>query len=377
MLKPTGLATATALLAVLGGLVWWTQKHPKTPDTLAPAAPKILAVGEDQIESIRMAKTGANPVTLKRSGEKWEITEPKPYPADADAVRSLTGTLSTLTSDRMIDEKPASLAEFGLDRPASEIDVTVKGGKVNRILIGSDAPVGNAAYVKLAGNPGVYALNLQTKTSLDKSVDDLRDKRLLVFNQEKVKSVAFGNVEFTKNSVGDWQMSKPQVYRADTQKVEDLIRKLHEAKGDPTGKDKIATVAVTDDTGVHTLAVEKSMNELAEALKDKTADDFRNKKLFDFGFNNPSKLEIDGQNLDKSPQKQAIIDKLRDLSAAKFAPAMRGTQAMKIGVTSGKLEQVTINKSGDEYLAQRENDPSVYAIDAKTFDELKAAINKK
>ncbi len=29
MMKPTGLLSATGVLLVLGGLVWWTSKHPK------------------------------------------------------------------------------------------------------------------------------------------------------------------------------------------------------------------------------------------------------------------------------------------------------------------------------------------------------------
>ena len=69
---------------------------------------------------------------------------------------------------------------------------------------------------------------------------------------------------------------------------------------------------------------------------EKDADSFRNKKLFDFNFNDPSKIEINGAAYSKSGSSQdskwtgpsgqidsggiqSVIDKLRDLSAAQPA----------------------------------------------------------
>ncbi len=56
-MKLGGLLTAVGVLAILGGTVWWTNKHPtvdaksKTPD-----APKILSLDPKQITDIRIAK---------------------------------------------------------------------------------------------------------------------------------------------------------------------------------------------------------------------------------------------------------------------------------------------------------------------------------
>ena len=117
MLKPTGLLTATALLVVLGGTVWYFNKHPKAPDTPATTTPKILAIPEDQITDIRIAKTGQDPIDLKNPAGKWVIAEPKQMPADQDTVKSITGSLVTFNADRLIDDKPADLNSFGLATP--------------------------------------------------------------------------------------------------------------------------------------------------------------------------------------------------------------------------------------------------------------------
>jgi hypothetical protein len=74
---------------------------------------------------------------------------------------------------------------------------------------------------------------------------------------------------------------------------------------------------------------------------------------------------------------QEVIDKLRDFAASKFAAKFDGTQAIVLTVTSGdshKVEKVTVNKSGADYLARREGDNAVYGIDAASYGDLQKAI---
>jgi hypothetical protein len=78
---------------------------------------------------------------------------------------------------------------------------------------------------------------------------------------------------------------------------------------------------------------------------------------------------------------QTLIDKLRDLAATKFAMAGGGEPVLEATVTSNsgkRVEKVTIRKMGAQYLAQRENEPSIYELDAKAVEDLqKAAADVK
>jgi len=433
-MKSGGLITALGVLVVLGGLVWWFNKHP-TADTASktPAAPKLISLDAKQIDDIVLAKTGSDPIELAKLADSWTIAKPMPMPADQDAVGMLTGTLATLNADRLIDDHPASLNEFGLTNPAVEVDVTIKGGKTTKLLLGSDTPAGSGTYAKLGSDPKVYTIPTYTKTSFDKTVNDLRDKRLLTFNQDKLTAVAITGkgptFEFGKNAQGDWQITKPKPMRADSLQVDDLIRKLKDAKMDLTAvnydakavavqfasADKVGTVSTTDNTGTQTLEIHKGKakdkdakdagyyakssvvagiykvaGDLGDSLG-KSVDEYRNKKLFDFGFNDPTKLEINGTAYQKSADKwttgstpyeagtvQTVIDKLRDLSASKFSDKMNGTQTLTAAVTSGdknRFEKVTINKDGAAYDAQRDGEPAVYVIEAKDVDDLQKAIS--
>ena len=426
-LKPGGLFTALGVLVVLGGVTWWFNKHPSTDANAskAPASPKLIAVDTNQIEGIKITKLGAEPIELARLANQWTIVKPATMPADTDSVNMLAGSLATLNADRLIDDHPSGLDTFGLSTPAEEVDVTLKGGKTTKLLMGTDTPSSTGTYAKLADDPKVYTIPSYTKASFDKTVNDLRDKRLLTFNQDKLTSVSISgkgqSVDFGKNAQGDWQITKPKPMRADSLQVDDLIRKLKDAKMDLSGTagdpketekqyasgEKVGTASTTDSTGTQTVEVHKAKDntfyakssavpgiykvagELGDALG-KSADDYRNKKLFDFGFNDPSKLDISGKTYQKSGDKwtsgsttyeagtiQTMIDKLRDLSATKFIDKMGGTQALTLGVTSGdknRNEKVTINKDGDAYNAQRDGEPSVYVIDAKNIDDLQKAI---
>ncbi len=432
-MKSGGLITALGVLVVLGGLVWWSNKHPTAgAASKTPPAPKLISVDPKQIDGITLSKPGSDPIELVKLADSWTIAKPAAMPADQDAVSMLTGTLATLNADRLIDDHPASLNEFGLTNPPVEIDVMVKGGKTTKLLLGSDTPAGTGTYAKLESDPKVYTIPTYTKASFDKTVNDLRDKRLLTFNQDKLTAVAVTakgqTYEFGKNAQGDWQITKPKPMRADSLQVDDFIRKLKDAKMDLTAADydakavaaqfasgeRVGTVSTTDNTGTQTLEIHKGKDakdpkasvyyarssavagfykvagDAGDSLG-KSVDDYRNKKLFDFGFNDPSKVEINGTAYQKASDKwtsgstpfeagtvQTVIDKLRDLSASKFSDKPGGKPTLAVAVTAGdknRYEKVTINKDGDTYNAQRDGEPAVYVVDAKDVDDLQKAIS--
>jgi ribosomal protein L12E/L44/L45/RPP1/RPP2 len=335
-------------------------------------------------------------------------------------------SLSSLSADKIIEDNATDLKAYGLDTPTLEINITKKDGKTAGLLVGDSTPTNSGSYAKLPGSPKVYTVASFVKTGLDKTVNDLRDKRLLTFDSDKLTRVELQTkgpaMEFGKNGQNEWQILKPRPLRADSTQVDSLIGKLKDAKMDPLVSDedakkaaaafasgvKIAVATVSDSSGDQTLelrqdkdknyyakssvveGVFKLTSDTGDALN-KSLDDFRSKKLFDFGFSDPSKLELKAAVYTKSGDKwmsgaktmdnttiQNLVDKLRDLAASKFADKGEGDPVFEATVTSNsgkKVEKVTIRKQGTEYFAQREGEPSIYELDGKTVDDLQSAAS--
>jgi hypothetical protein len=424
-MKPKGLLIAVVLLAILGGLTWWSNKSQadkaKSP---ADTTTKLLTIPDDQFQEIKIQKLTGETLAIRKDNGKWQVTAPKAMSADQDAAGSMASALANLTADKVVEENAADLKPYGLQTPTLDIQVARKDGKTDHLLIGDDTPTGAGAYAKLAGGARVVTVASTTKTSLDKSPDDLRDKRLLTFDSDKLSRVELAAkgpaIEFGKNGQNEWQIVKPRPLRADGSSVDGLISKLKDAKMDLSETDaakkfaaatKVATATVTDAGGTQTLEVRRDKDknvfakssaiegiyktgaDLADSL-DKTADDFRNKKMFDFGFSDPSKVELKGVSYAKNGDKwtsgsktldngsvQTLIDKLRDLAAVKFVEKGGGAPIFEATVTSNsgkRVEKVVITKLGDQHFAQREGEPSIYELDGKAVEELmKAASDVK
>ena len=76
---------------------------------------------------------------------------------------------------------------------------------------------------------------------------------------------------------------------------------------------------------------------------------------------------------------ESVISDLRDLSASKFPNSGFSNPTIEATVVSDegkRTEKVEIAKSGDHYIARRENDPSFYELSANSVDELLKAAEK-
>jgi hypothetical protein len=425
-----GLLIAVTVLAVLGGLVWWSNKT-KTGEGDSPKSeesPKILALKQDEIKMVEIRRTPGEITVVQREGAgPWMIIQPKEFAADPDAMTTFLASLATFNADKLVDPQTADFAPYGLKEPALMITVVMKDGKQHTVLVGDETPGTGGYYVRAGGAKSLYTIASFTKAGIDKSAADLRDKRLLTFGRDsltRIELTAKGQTtEFGKNDHGDWQIVKPSPMRADGWQVDELLRKLSEAKLDATVSDETAkkneaafsssppfvTARLTDKYGAQSLEVRKSKDGMlvkssavpgihaltADALQgiDKTAADFRNKKLFDFGFNEPSKVEVidsgksrvfaksgdkwdeNGKTMD-SIGVQSLIDRLRDLTAAGFPAAGFAQPEVTISVYSGKrVEKVAISNSGGKFFARREGEPALYELAAPDVDELRRAAS--
>jgi len=431
-MKNPGLIIAALVLAALLGLLYWSNRHQPTdgaPASATPAEPaaNILTLNEADINKIEVNKKGGDRLVITRDNNgKWQITSPKQMGVDEAAVSGMLSSIASLSAERLVEEKATNVDRYGLSEPVLEVIITDLNNTTHKLLLGDDTPTGSGAYVQLAGDSRVFTVASYTRTSIDKGLNDLRDKRLITANADKITRLELvgkgQSIEFSRDKE-QWQILKPRPLRADGTKVDELVEKISGARMDVSDKDAttsastfasgsaVAIARVTTDTGTEQLEVRKVKDDyyakssitdgvykvtsdLGEAL-DKKLDDFRNKKLFDFY--TPDKIEIhdgpkayfltkggkdwwsaEGKKFDQSSA-QALIDKLRELGATDFADSGFGSAVLEIVVTSGEgkpLEKVLLSKGNKNILAKRANEPAIYVLDAKAIEDLQKLLSE-
>jgi Domain of unknown function (DUF4340) len=426
-MKFRGLLIAVAVLLALGGVLYWSNHHKPAETTTASSptpSPTLLKFDSASATQVSLAGKGSAPIILAKGNEdQWEIAAPQPYPADQDAVASLLGSLSKLDADRVVEDKASDLKPYGLDNPSLTLDITLANHADHKLLLGDDTPAGSDVYAMLAGDPRVFTVASYTKTSVDKGLSDLRDKRLITLQPDKVSRVVFDKkgqaIEFARAKVG-WQILKPNPMRADAFVVDEFVRSVTSARMDLNANENdhaasdfaqaapLATVTLTGDQGTQTLNVRKNKdNDFAKSSAvegaykvdasvgtslDKNLDDFLNKKLFDFGFEPPSKLALhsgakswffthsgndwwsNGKKMDNAAV-ESLVEKLRDLSATSFPTSGFSTPDFEVTVTSSdgkKSEKVLIAKSG---IAKLDHEAELYQLPASTVADLTSSAD--
>jgi hypothetical protein len=431
-MKIRGLLIAAAVLLVLAGTLYWSDHH--KPSTSAEASadspPPILHLDEAAITQLEIKKKDAPPIVLvKPASGNWQITRPKSWGADQSTVSSTLSTLSTLNSERLVEDRASDLKRYGLDAPALQVNVTGKDNKTQSLLIGDDTPTGSAVYAMLAGQSRVFTMASYNRSSIDKSLDDLRDTRLLTIPADKMTRIELlrkgQEIEFGRNQDA-WLILKPRPLRADNIQVTELATKLAGTRMElgPSSADPaknaalfahatpVATAKITAPSGTQQIDVRKSKDDyyakscvvdgvykvgadLGHAVEE-SLDDFRNKKLFDFGFADPARIEIqngaktyaftrkgedwhfNNAKLDRVTV-QSLLSDLRNLAASKFVDSGFVSSSVKVTVTSedGKrIETVLISRSGNRSIARRENEPAQYELEPAAVDELLKATEE-
>lgn len=443
-MKPLRLLIALGVLLGLGGAVWWSEKHPPAPKSDVKTE-KVLAIADDQLKRIEVSRpAGGETLALERGEDsKWRLTHPKAYKADESSASSMTSNLATLNADGVVAEKNTDWAAYGLVTPKMVVQVSLKDGKQHKLALGDDVPTGSGVYARLDGGERLFTLPSYIKSSFDKSVQDLRDKRVLPFDSEKTSRVtvvtADRTLEFGRAGA-TWQIVKPRPLRADNYAVDDLVRSVREANFEsileesekPSAKypfaKPYASFEAVDASGVHTLTVGKQgkdkdityyakssdmpgvfkiANTVAEGLN-KKLDDLRNKKLFDFGWNDPQKIEVRDGDLRMTVEKkgdkwqrsdagnkelpsdkvQTLIDNLRNLSSKAFTADEAAAQAKyglskpvaeaKVTADDGKRIERVLVAAGPEskFYAARENEPATYEIEKTSYDDFQKTLKE-
>ena len=220
------LAVFLVLVGTYAGLRW----HQAQKEAREKQAKQVFAFKADDISAVTLKRDQAE-IQLTRQGADWEITQPLKARADALAAGDLVKALAQLKLER--DLGPGDLKGFGLDKPGLVISFTAKG-QPQQLALGSPAPGGRGFYVRKGESPNILLVAAGVRDALDQPLDALRDKTLWAFDPGRVKSLqlrtAKTQVSLTKTAAGTWRWEGRPDFRVRPDRVEQLLRRLSEAR---------------------------------------------------------------------------------------------------------------------------------------------------
>ena len=211
----------------------------------------VVKFNPNSIIEIQFQKPEA--FSCQKDGDIWKMTHPLSVNADTEEIEYILSELHALqasTFEADGENVTLLLEKYGLDKPRIQFTLKDKSNKYG-LNIGSVVPStsdqGNAdterVYVQSVHQGGIYTVTDDIIRLLNKSVFDLRDKRVLDFQREDTTKFeiqrGMQKIVGIKLDKDTWQLQNTQKTLADSQAVSDLI----------FGVDSLEAVAfVTDST---------------------------------------------------------------------------------------------------------------------------------
>ena len=241
-MNPRTTAILFALAAALGAFLYFyelagEEERRRTEEAEKQVYPEIAA---DDVSDVWLRTTDDRDAHARRGDDaRWQLVEPIAFPGDGSALDGMAAALAQMTSDGEI-ESPQALAVYGLGDGAASVRFRA-GGADHELALGNKTPVGQNSYVSPDGSGRVLMVPTWRVNSLRKTVEDLRERRVLDFDTSAVERAVLrwpsGGVTLVRqDGAGEdedadvgaraWQLEAPLVGPADSGAVDALLSDL-------------------------------------------------------------------------------------------------------------------------------------------------------
>jgi len=367
-----GLRSFLLLIVVAGGLgAYLYFVEAKRDPSDADKKEKVFTVESDKIDEITVKSESGERTVLKKVGTEWQIVEPVAAQPDGAAVSGLTSNLSTLELQRVIEENPQDLAEYGLAQP--RLEVTFKtGGQEHRLQIGRKTPAATDLYARLGDQKRVFLIPGYVDATFNKTTFDLRDKTVLKVDRDKIDTLSITSpkrvLKFTKAD-GEWQMTLPVKGRADFTAVDGLVSRLNTLQTKSIVAPEAASLAEYGLDKPETTIQLGSGSSQATLLIGKTAGEG---VVYAKDQSRPAVITIDA-SLVGDVTKDIGEYRQKDLFDARAFNSTR-LEVTRNGQTSVFEKTKTKNKEGQDEEKWKQSTPTARDVDQSTVDNLISAI---
>ena len=238
--KPTWvLLAAAAMLYAFIVLVDQPLRRERLREASRAVLPGFDAAAITNIEIHPRGRPVIDARRLDGTNRLWRLARPISYPAQSDRVEALLEVLAKLEwKDRIAEgeltNRPDAQEQFGFTHPQFSL-VLQGGGATRRLDVGALSALGDEVYLNVVGSSSITLAGADFLEAIPQDQDQWRDLSLLDmaglrFQKLRVRS-AGQEFEFERDPTNHfWFMNLPQSARADSARINELLRRLQDVQ---------------------------------------------------------------------------------------------------------------------------------------------------
>jgi hypothetical protein len=228
-MNPRTTLMLLVVAAALGAFVYFYEIRGGEVRKQAEEDQKRLFHGieQEEIGSISLRTQDGVAARVERRDDGWYVAEPIDFPGDEFSIDAMAAALAQIASERVLDD-PQPPDVYGLGGDAQEVRFRA-GEREFTLRLGNKTPVGASSYAATGGTDRVYTVPTTRVNSFGKTLDDLREKRVLQFDRETISRIEArwpqGGVVLERGNAG-WALVEPVAGLADEAAVDGLLSDL-------------------------------------------------------------------------------------------------------------------------------------------------------
>lgn len=229
-MKPRSTLIMLVVFLAIGSYVYFYEmKGGEKRAAEKETSEKLVAINKDSVTALYLGGPG---ISLKKNSGKWTIVSPVQAIADENTVTSIITSVESAKRERELAEQPSGHSNYGLGQSAPAIVLTTSVDQ-DTVYVGDRNPIGSSVYVRVNRDPNVYLTSAGLSTNVQKTLFDLRDKSLMVFEVNDATSMKLKTPKAAyevRKEDGKWRLKQPIQGLADESKVTQLLNRVRNGR---------------------------------------------------------------------------------------------------------------------------------------------------
>ena len=233
----TNLVISAVFAALLAFVYFYEIKGGEEREEAAKKARQLLDFSDHEATRILIERADTA-ISVAKTPDGWRLQEPVAADADQKAIERYLRNLRETEIERVVEDSAATAgnaslaAKYGLEKPRLRVLIELAETVLDTVVLGEDSPTERYAYARRSGeNPEIFTVRAWRFDNLDKGVFDLRDRRVLAFDNDEVREIGLTGfaieeeLAIVRDDEDSWRLM-PVDRPADASSVEELLQEI-------------------------------------------------------------------------------------------------------------------------------------------------------